>query len=56
VDQLADRDRLILRLRYNQDLSQSDIGGQLGVSQMQVSRLLARIHERLRKSLTLQAS
>jgi RNA polymerase sigma-B factor len=56
VDQLPDRDRLIVRLRYNQELSQSDIGGQLGVSQMQVSRLLTRIHRRLRESLTLQAS
>lgn len=56
IDQLSDRDRQLLRLRYHQGLSQSNIGGRLGVSQMHVSRLLARLHGRLRESLMLQAS
>jgi RNA polymerase sigma-B factor len=56
TDQLPARDQLLLRLRYYQELSQSDIGGQLGVSQMQVSRLLTRIQARLRETLTLPAS
>lgn len=40
---LADRDRLILRLRFVDELSQSEIGSHVGLSQMQVSRLLTRI-------------
>ena len=56
IDQLPDRDRQLLRLRYSQGLTQSDIGGRMGVSQMHVSRLLSRIHGRLKESLTLQAS
>ncbi|MFT4009161.1 MAG: SigB/SigF/SigG family RNA polymerase sigma factor [Nocardioidaceae bacterium] len=40
---LADRDREILRLRFVDELSQSEIGDAIGVSQMQVSRLLTRI-------------
>ncbi len=38
---LSPRDRTIVRLRFVEGLSQSQIAAQLGVSQMQVSRLLA---------------
>jgi RNA polymerase sigma-B factor len=38
----------VLRLRFVEDLTQSEIGRRLGVSQMQVSRLLAGILGRLR--------
>lgn len=38
--QLGDRDRLIIRLRFVDGLTQTQIAEQVGVSQMQVSRLL----------------
>jgi RNA polymerase sigma-B factor len=38
---LTPRQRLLLALRFQEDLSQSEIGARLCVSQMQVSRLLA---------------
>jgi RNA polymerase sigma-B factor len=37
---LCERDQKVLRLRYTDDLSQTDIGRLLGISQMQVSRLI----------------
>ena len=40
---LPERDRRILFLRFFEDQSQKEIGAELGVTQMQVSRLLARI-------------
>jgi RNA polymerase sigma-B factor len=40
--ELSDRDRLILKLRFEGELTQSQIAARIGVSQMQVSRLLAR--------------
>jgi RNA polymerase sigma-B factor len=39
---LPARDREILRLRFGEDLTQSEIGQRLGVSQMHVSRLIRR--------------
>ncbi|QWF20553.1 sigma-70 family RNA polymerase sigma factor [Nocardioides sp. LMS-CY] len=43
VRRLSERDRRILYLRFFEDLTQAEIGDDLGVTQMQVSRLLARI-------------
>ena len=43
LDGLAERDRLIVRLRFEQELTQREIGQRIGLSQMQVSRLLQRI-------------
>lgn len=51
VAELTDREKLIVRLRFAEDLTQSDIGRVLGVSQMQVSRLLTSILGRLRLGL-----
>ncbi|WUL61490.1 RNA polymerase sigma factor SigF [Streptomyces sp. NBC_00344] len=51
VEQLDERDRRILRMRYGDELTQAQIGAELGVSQMHVSRLLARITARLRTGL-----
>ncbi len=48
---LAERDRRILYLRYFEELSQEQIGQELGVSQVQVSRLLSRILRDLRAGL-----
>ena len=42
------RDREILRLRFEEDMTQAEIGRALGVSQMQVSRLIRSALERLR--------
>jgi RNA polymerase sigma-B factor len=48
---LPPRERRILALRYFQDRTQQQIADDIGVTQMQVSRLLARIHEQLRQAL-----
>jgi RNA polymerase sigma-B factor len=37
---LSERGREVLRLRFEEDLTQAEIGARVGVSQMQVSRLL----------------
>ena len=37
---LEDRDRLIVRLYFQGELTQSQIGDRLGLSQMHISRLL----------------
>jgi RNA polymerase sigma-B factor len=47
---LTDRQREILRLRFAQDLTQSEIGERMGLSQMQISRLLRQAVERLRET------
>ena len=39
---LSERDREALRLRFEQDLTQSEIGARIGCSQMHVSRILRR--------------
>ena len=46
---LTDRERRILLLRFVHGLTQTEIAGQIGVSQMQVSRLLAATLTRLRR-------
>ncbi len=38
--QLTERERAVLRLRFEDDLKQREIGRRLGVSQMQVSRIM----------------
>jgi len=48
LDMLSDAERSAVELRFFGGLSQDDIAAQLGVSQMQVSRLLRRSLERLR--------
>src|SRR3954454_24679206 len=45
---LSARDQLILRLRFEQDLTQHEIALRIGVSQMQVSRLIRQSLARLR--------
>jgi len=51
VRQLSERDRRILRLRFFEDLTQREIGAKIGVTQMQVSRVLSRIFDDLRAAL-----
>jgi RNA polymerase sigma-B factor len=47
---LTDRERELLRLRFVEDLTQSEIGARLGISQMHVSRLIRQLIERLREA------
>lgn len=51
VGLLTDRQRVVLRLRYVDELTQSEIGERIGVSQMQVSRVLRTILDVLRGQL-----
>ena len=48
---LPERERRILQLRFYGNLTQSQIAAQLGISQMHVSRLLARTLGKLREQL-----
>ena len=48
VRRLSERDRRILYLRFFEDRTQEEIGADLGVTQMQVSRLLSRILQDIR--------
>ena len=45
---LSEREREVLRLRFEEDLTQSEIGQRVGVSQMHVSRLIRQSISRLR--------
>jgi RNA polymerase sigma-B factor len=47
---LGDREREVLRLRFAEDLTQSEIGLRVGVSQMHVSRLIRQAVARLREA------
>ncbi|MCH0566722.1 sigma-70 family RNA polymerase sigma factor, partial [Streptomyces sp. MUM 2J] len=51
VRRLPERDRLVLRLRFYQDFTQQQIADVIGVSQMQVSRILSRCLRQLREVL-----
>lgn len=47
-DVLSERDQEVLRLRFSEDLTQTEISKRIGVSQMQVSRLIRQSLARLR--------
>jgi RNA polymerase sigma-B factor len=51
IEQLPERSRLLLQLRFGEEMTQAQIGEQLGCSQMHVSRLLSRTIARLRSGL-----
>jgi RNA polymerase sigma-B factor len=48
VGVLTDRERDVVQLRFNEDLTQAEIAARVGVSQMQVSRILRRALVKLR--------
>lgn len=48
MSRISARERTVLRLRFGQDLTQAEIGERIGVSQMQVSRLIRQALTRLR--------
>lgn len=48
MGRLSERERTVLRLRFGDDMTQAEIGERIGVSQMQVSRLIRQALARLR--------
>ena len=48
LGQLDDSERRILQMRFGQEMTQAEIGKELGISQMHVSRLLTRSLAKLR--------
>jgi RNA polymerase sigma-B factor len=51
VQRLRKTDREVLELRLNRGMTQSEIAKQIGVSQMQVSRILRRATDQLRETM-----
>jgi len=51
LDALPERERTVIVLRFFESLTQSQIAERVGISQMHVSRLLARTLARLRDEL-----
>ncbi len=51
IGKLCERDRLLLRMRFGEEMTQAQIGEEMGYSQMHVSRLLSRTLARLRAGL-----
>ncbi len=54
LEKLDDRDREIVAMRFGQEMTQAQIGEHLGISQMHVSRLLARLLAELRGGMLTQ--
>ncbi|MEU3880548.1 RNA polymerase sigma factor SigF [Streptomyces californicus] len=54
IASLPARDRMLLSLRFVSNMTQSEIGEELNISQMHVSRLLSRTLTKLRKGLTVE--
>ena len=51
LNTLPERERRLLRMRFVEGMTQGEIGEELGVSQMQISRLLRRTLDTLRARL-----
>jgi RNA polymerase sigma-B factor len=51
IESLDDRERTILRLRFREGMTQSQIAAEVGISQMHVSRLIRRSLEQIRNEL-----
>lgn len=54
LEELSERDREVLRLRFFEDMSQTEIANILGVSQMQISRVLSSIFEHIRDQVEIE--
>ena len=52
IDELSEREKKIIVMRYFSDRTQSEIAKELGVSQVQVSRLENKIVEKLRQKIS----
>jgi RNA polymerase sigma-B factor len=49
LQEISERDRMVLHLRFVEDMTQSEIAEEVGVSQMHVSRILRATIEKLRQ-------
>lgn len=49
IEELDERERLIVYLRYYKDQTQSEVAGRLGISQVQVSRLEKKILQQMKE-------
>jgi RNA polymerase sigma-B factor len=56
LEELAPREREIVRLRYYEGLTQREIAEHIGISQMHVSRLIRRTVQQLRDRITVPAA
>ncbi|MET7870052.1 SigB/SigF/SigG family RNA polymerase sigma factor [Streptomyces cyaneofuscatus] len=54
LSDLDERERRIIDMRFGQELTQAQIGAELGISQMHVSRLLSRMLGKLRSGMLTQ--
>ena len=52
IEQLPEREKKIIVLRYFRDMTQSEVAEQIGVSQVQVSRLESKIIKQFREKLS----
>jgi RNA polymerase sigma-B factor len=50
LETISARERDVLRMRFEQDMTQAEIGAAVGVSQMQVSRIIRQALQRLREA------
>lgn len=55
LGRISERERTVLKLRFGNDLTQAEIGARIGVSQMQVSRLIRQALTRLRAGVNADA-
>ena len=51
IEQLPERERKIIILRYFRDMTQSEVADVVGVSQVQVSRIESKVFEDMKKRL-----
>ena len=51
IEDLAERDRKIIVLRYFRDMTQSEVAEKIGVSQVQISRIENKIIKEFRQKL-----
>jgi RNA polymerase sigma-B factor len=54
LETVSAREREVLRMRFEQDMTQAEIGAVVGVSQMQVSRIIRQALQSLREAAELQ--
>lgn len=49
LERLDERERKVILLRFFSDRTQSEIAAEIGVSQVQVSRIITRVMEKLKE-------
>ena len=53
IDSLDETEKCLIRMRYYEDCTQTQVADKLGISQVQVSRLEKKILMRMRKNIDL---